>query len=85
LTHLQYVSKAEAARKTALTQQTANDIKRRAAERKAIHEELGLRPPTIEQQITRKLGSSAKPKISVNKVTKLLEAYTLNKKQRKKI
>jgi hypothetical protein len=49
LTYLQYVSKVEATRKIRLTQQTANDIKRRAIERKAIHEELGLRPPTIEQ------------------------------------
>jgi hypothetical protein len=85
LTHLQYVSEAEAARKAGLTQQTANDIKKRAEDRKAMHEELGIHPPTIEQQVARKLGSGAKPKVSVNEVTKLLEACTLNKKQRKKM
>ncbi|KAH6714497.1 hypothetical protein BKA61DRAFT_673819 [Leptodontidium sp. MPI-SDFR-AT-0119] len=39
----------------------------------------------IIKEIRQKAGSGAKPKISDEEITNLLEAYTLNKKQRKKL
>jgi hypothetical protein len=85
LVHLQHVYQAEAARRAGLKKQTANDLKLRADAVKTEHTEKGLPPLTLEEQISRKPGSGAKPKITDNEVLKLLEACTLNKKQRKKL
>ena len=86
LTHLQYVHQAEAARRTGLPKQTATDLKNRVTELEIKHAELELPPPTIEEKITRKKGTRPqKPKITEEEVTTLLEACTLNKKQRKKL
>lgn len=85
LVHLQYVHQAEAARRAKLTKQTANNIKSRADAIKKEHEEQGLPPPTLEEQIACKPGSGRPSKISDNEVLELLEACTLNKKQRKKL
>lgn len=85
LVHLQYVHKSEATRRAGLKQQTASNISLRAERLKKEHEEKGLPPPTLEEQIARKLGSRAKPKITDEEVLQLLESYTLNKKQRKKL
>jgi hypothetical protein len=85
LVHLQYVHKSEAARRAGLKQQTASDLSKRAENLKREHKEKGLPPPTLEEQIARKPGSGAKPKITDEEVLELLEACTLNKKQRKKL
>jgi hypothetical protein len=85
LVHLEYVHCAEAARKAGLHSTTAKDLKKRAGELCLEHLEKGLPPPSYEQQIARKPGSGALPKISEEQVTSLLEACTLNKKQRKKL
>jgi hypothetical protein len=84
LVHLQYVHCAEAARQAGLCKSTATDVKNHTGYIQIEYAEKGLPPPTLQEQITRKPGSRAKPKISVDQVTYLLEACTLNKKQRKK-
>ena len=61
---LQYVHQAEAARRAGLKKQTASDLKIRAEIPKREHERQGLLPPTLEEQIARKPGSGAKPKIT---------------------
>jgi hypothetical protein len=85
LVHLQYVHQAEAARRAGILKQTASDLQKRAEALKADHEAKGLPPPTLEEQVARKEGSGAKPKITDAEVLELLEACTLNKKQRKKL
>ena len=65
LTHLKYVHCAEAARLAGLKPTVAKDLKARAGALEAEYAEKGLPPPTVEQQIARKPGSRAKPKISV--------------------
>jgi hypothetical protein len=85
LVHLQYVHLAEAARRAGLPKSTATNIKNRAAEIEIEHTAAGLPPPTIAEQIARKEGSGAKPKISDDEVIQLLEACTLDKKQRRKL
>lgn len=45
----------------------------------------GLPLHTYEEQVARKPGSGAKLKVSKEDITRLLEACTLNKKQRKKL
>jgi len=85
LVHLQYVHHSEAARRAGIPKQTASDVKKRADALKATNETQGLPPPTIAEQVARKEGSGAKPKIIDNEVLELLEACTLNKKQRKKL
>jgi hypothetical protein len=85
LVHLQYVHQAEAARRAGLKKQTANDLKIHANALKAEHAEKGLPPPTLAEQVARKPGSGAKPKITDDEILELLEACTLNKKQQKKL
>jgi hypothetical protein len=85
LVHLQYIHQVEAARRVGLKKQTANDLKIRANALKVEHAKKGLPPPTLVEQVARKLGSGAKPKIIDDEVLELLEACTLNKKQRKKL
>lgn len=85
LVHLQYVHQAEAARRVGLAKLTSTDIKNRAAEVEIAHAEQGLPPPTLKEQIARKLGSGAPSKILDEEVLHLLEACTLNRKQRKKL
>jgi hypothetical protein len=85
LVHIEYVSQAEAARKVKLPKQTASDIKKLAKQRKELHNDLGIAPPTYQQQVARIKGSGAKPKIIEDEITRLFEACTLNKKQRKKL
>jgi hypothetical protein len=85
LVHLQYVRQAEAARRAGLSSSTASDVKFRAGEVQIRHAEQGLPPPTLAEQVARKEGSGAKKKISDEDVLHLLEACTLNKKQRQKL
>jgi hypothetical protein len=85
LVHLQYVHQAEAARRAGLPKQTATDLKNRSVALQIERAEQGLPPPTLAEQIARKPGSRAKPKITDDEVLKLLNACTLNKKQRKKL
>jgi len=85
LTHLEYVSLPEAARKAGINRKTATNIKLRAANLEIEHIEAGLPPPTIQELIRRKEGSGAKPKISEAEVDEILAACTANKKQRKKL
>jgi hypothetical protein len=85
LVHLQYVHQSEAARRAGLKQQTASDVQKRAEALKKQHKANGLPPPSLEEQVTRKEGSGATPKITDDEVIELLDACTLNKKQRKKL
>jgi len=88
LTHLLYVHQAKAARRAGLAKSTATDIKNASAEVQIQYNEKGLPPPTIQEQveqIKRKKGSGASKKITDKEVIKLMEAYTLNKTQRKKL
>src|ERR1700689_1329587 len=88
LTHLLYVHQAEAARRAGLAKSTATDIKNAAADVEISYAEQGLLPPTIQEQveqIKRKEGSGAKPKITDDEVIELMEACTLNKTQRRKL
>jgi hypothetical protein len=85
LAHIQHVHCAEAARLAGLSSTTAKDLKARVDTLKALHIEQGLPPPTTEEQIARKPGSGAKPRHTVEEITRVLEACTLNKKQRKKL
>ena len=85
LTRIEYIHLAAAARLVGLSKSTAQGIKDRAAALMIKHEEKGLPPPTLLEQATRKAGSGAKPKISIAEVTSLLEACTIDKKQRKKL
>ncbi|KAH6696479.1 hypothetical protein BKA61DRAFT_662537 [Leptodontidium sp. MPI-SDFR-AT-0119] len=85
LVHCEYVAVVHAAKKAGIPQTTANDIKRRADALKAECEAQGWPPPSYQEQIERKVGSGAKPKTSVEEVSKLLDACTLNRRQRKKL
>ena len=85
LTHLQYVSLAEAARKSGIHRKTATNIKNRAAEIEIQLLEAGLSPPTIQEHIIRNKGSGNKPKITDEEVLPLLKVCTLNKNQKKKL
>jgi hypothetical protein len=88
LTYLLYVHQAEAARRAGLAKSTATDIKNAAADVQIRCAEQGLPPPTIQEQveqIKRKEGSGAKPKITDDEVIELMEACTLNKSQRRKL
>ncbi len=84
LVHLQYIHQVEAARRAGLPKQTATDLKNGSAALQIEREEQGLPPPTLEEQITRKPSSRAKPKTD-EEVLELLDSCTLNKKQRKKL
>jgi hypothetical protein len=85
LVHLEYVHQAEAARRAGIPKQTATDLKNRAEELTIEHAENGLPLPTLAEKIARKPGSGAKPKVTDNEVIRLMEACTLNKKQRQKL
>jgi len=85
LTHLQYVHCAEAVRKAGINSKAVIKIKERASELEVQHAKASLPLPTIQELVARKERSRAKPKILDNKVLHLLEACTLNKKQRKKL
>ena len=67
LVHLEYVNCPEAAQKAGLPLSTAKDIKKRAGELCVERAEQGL-PPPYEEQVTRKPGSGAKPKISKEEI-----------------
>lgn len=64
---------------------TTKDIKKRARELCVEHAEQGLPPPTYQEQVTRKEGSGAIPKLSEADIERLLEACTIDKKARKKL
>ena len=85
LVHLEYVHYTEAARKTKLSLTTTKDLKKQVGELCIKHLEQGFPPPSYKEQVARKEGSRAKPKISEKEITRLLEACTLDKKQRKKL
>ena len=77
-----YASQAEAACKTGIASSIAQEIWKRAGALEAEKAERG-EPPPYEERVTRKPGSGAKPKLTVNDIKHLLEAYTRDKKQRK--
>jgi hypothetical protein len=54
----------KAAEKSSIPLLTAKDIRLYAGEVCAEYQELGLPPPSYEEQVTRKPGSGAKPKIT---------------------
>ena len=83
--HLEYVSYAEAARKAGIPSSTATDLRDRAGALCIERFEAGLPPPSYEEQVAIKPGSGPPVKLTVDAVTQLLEACTLNKKQRKKL
>ena len=85
LVHLEYVYCAEAAQRAGLALTTAKDLKKQAGELCIKHLEQGLLLPSYKEQVARKEGSGAKPKVSEEEITRLLEACTLSKKQRKKL
>jgi transposase len=85
LVHLEYVNCAEAARRADITYRTILDIKNRAGELCIERAKQGLPLPSYEEQVARKEGSGAQPKISKAEIEQLLEACTTNKKQRKKL
>jgi hypothetical protein len=88
LTHLLYVHQAEAVRKAGLAKQTVTNIKNAITDVQIRYYEEGLPEPSIQEQVEqlkRKEGSGAKPKITDNKVLGLLEACILNKSQYKKL
>jgi hypothetical protein len=85
LVYLEYVHQAEAARRAGIPKQTATDLKNRAEELIIEHAENGLPLPTLAEKIARKPGSRAKPKVTDDKVIRLMEACTLSKKQRQKL
>ena len=45
----------------------------------------GLPPPTLKELVARNPGSGAKEKITFKQVTDLLDSYTIDKKQQKKL
>ena len=85
LTHLQYVHSAEAARQAGINVNTAKKVKERASAILIAAKEAGLPTPTLKEQVTRKVGTGPKPQTSIQEITDLIESYTLNKKQRKKL
>jgi hypothetical protein len=85
LTHCEYVTYAEAARKVGLLPSTTKDILKKAGKLCVERAEQGLPPPSLAEQVARKPGSGAPSKISEEEVTRLLKSCTLNKKQRKKL
>ena len=88
LTHLLYVHQAEAARRAGLTKSTTTDIKNATVDVQIRYDEEGLDPPSIQEQVEQikhKEGSGAKSIITDEEVIQLMEAYTLNKTQRKKL
>ena len=88
MTHLLYVHQAKAAQRANLPKQTATDIKNAAAEVQIRYDEEGLPSPTIREQVEqiRRKESSGRPgKITNKEVIQLIEAYTLNETQRKKL
>ena len=85
LVYLQYVHCAEAARQAGFCKSTTTNIKNHAGYIQIEYAKQGLPLSTLQEQVTRKPGSRAKPKISIDQVTYLLEACTLNKRQRKKL
>jgi transposase len=82
LTHCEYVTCAKAARKVGLSPSTAKDILKKVGKLCVEKAEQGLPSPCLAEQVARKPGSGAPSKISEEKVTRLLESCTLNKKQR---
>jgi hypothetical protein len=78
------VSCAEAAQKAGIPSSTATDLRDRAGALCIERSEAGL-PPSYQEQVIRKPGSGAPVKLTVDAVIQLLEACTLNKKQRKKL
>jgi hypothetical protein len=82
LTYLLYVYQAEAICKAGLAKQTIINIKNVAADVQIRYYEEGFPEPSIQEQVEqlkRKEGSGAKPKITDDKVLGLLEACILNK------
>jgi hypothetical protein len=76
---------AKAAEKTKIPLLTAKDIRLHVGEVCAEFQELGLPPPSYEEQVVRKPGSGAKPKIIEQEITIILDFCTISRKQRKKL
>jgi hypothetical protein len=85
LVYLEYVSCAEAVRKAGIPSSTATDLRDRAGALYIERSEAELPSLSYKEQVTRKPGSGAPVKLTVDIVTQLLEACTLNKKQQKKL
>jgi len=64
---------------------TTKKVKDRAGALLVVAQEAGLLPLILEEQVTRKEGTSLALKYLVVAITNLLESCTLNKKQRKKL
>lgn len=85
LVHSEYIKCAEAAQKAGIPFSTAKVIKKRNRELCVKHAEEGLPPPSYEEQVTRKKGSGAEPKLSEADMERLLEACTIDKKAKRKL
>jgi len=85
LTRCEYLTYAQAAEKCGINKSTAIKIKNRAGELLIECEEQGLPVPSLLEQATRKVGSGAKPMISENEISSLIDSCTITKKQRKKL
>jgi len=68
-----------------LSKSTVQGIKNRAATLIIKHEKKSLPPSTLLEQATKKARSNIKLKISIIEVISFLEAYIIDKKQRKKL
>jgi hypothetical protein len=71
---------AKAVRKADLPASTTLDLKARAGALCVKRSKAGLPLPSYEEQVARKLESGALVRLTVDTVTQLLEACTLNKK-----
>jgi hypothetical protein len=85
LAYLHHAHCAEAARLAGLSSTAGKRLKAAAGDLLVELSEQGLPPSTLDEQARRKPGRGAQPKITAEQVTELLEACTLNKKQRKKL
>ena len=83
LVYLEYLHQVEAARRAGLPNQTATDLKNRVQNSKSNAEKLVS--PLRRREIATKPGTGAELKIIEEEITGLLEACTLNKKQRKEL
>jgi hypothetical protein len=85
LTHLNYLNISKAAKLVGLEYETARCIKNCAGDLEIEYATKGLPPPTIEQQVLRKIGSGTKLKITVDDLNVIFQECTLNRKQLKKL
>jgi hypothetical protein len=85
LAHLHHVSCAEAARLAGFLNTTSKDLKARAGALQVAYAKAGFPSPTLEEQVQRKPSINLKTRLTVDLINRLLQAYTLNEKNQKKL